>query len=297
MRGFRVAPAVLWRAFFLTGALATDSIGVAAPLNTPPPLKEFGQRNSAEAKQALDQLRHQGIAGNYYLEFQLRIMPRRGEERLANGRLWGGRNASGPLTRVSIAPPTAAENATERRLLIQNGARPAVWRWETGKSVEMVGVASLFEPIVPNTELTAFDLQMPFIFWNDFTYEGVTRFRGRPAYVIRLRPPADFAAKYSALSAVRVHLDTQFNALVQTEIIGLKGAVVKTLSLVDLKKIDEQWIPKTFDLRDEPTRNKTRLSVTGAALNLEFSPTLFEPAELAEDVRSPVGAQLMRVEP
>jgi hypothetical protein len=96
---------------------------------------------------------------------------------------------------------------------------------------------------------------------------------------------------------VRVHLDTQFNALVQTELLGERDRVTKTLSLVDLKRIGEQWIPKTFDLRDEGTRNKTRVSVTAAALGLEFAGTLFEPAMLMEPVRPPDAARMTQIEP
>ena len=96
---------------------------------------------------------------------------------------------------------------------------------------------------------------------------------------------------------MRIYLDTQFNALVQTELLGARNAVLKTFSLVDLKRIGEQWIPKTFDVRDDRTRDKTRLEVTAAGLNLDFSQTLFEPAQLAEDVRAPDESQLTRIAP
>jgi hypothetical protein len=185
----------------------------------------------------------------------------------------------------------------ERRFLIQNGRESAVWRWDTGGSVQLVDAASPFEPIVANTELSAFDLQMPFIYWEEFVYEGLERFRGRPAHIFIMRPPSAFAAKYPKLTGVRIHLDTQFNALVQTELLGAEDVVLKTISLVDLKKIDDQWIPKTLDVRDEKTRNKTRFDVTAVALGLEFSRILFEPAQLAEDVREPAESQMTRIDP
>lgn len=288
-------PAGLRRAFFVSAGLALASLLQAAPPNSaPPPLVQLGRLDPAEARAALDQLRHQGIVGNYYLEFKLRVMPRRGEERRLEGRMWGSRNAQGPLTRVSVFNPGGGD---EHRLLIQNGSRAAVWRWSAGGAVELLGVAALFEPVVPDTELTPFDLGMPFIYWDDFTYEGLQRYHGRPAHVFLLRPPAAFAAQHPALHGVRVRLDTQFNALVQTELIGANGGATKTLSLLDLKKIGDQWIPKSFDLRDETSRNKTRLGVTGAALRVEFSPALFEPAGLADTVRPPDAAQLVRIEP
>lgn len=294
----RAAPARLWRAFCLVAVvgslLAPAAWAQASRPTARPPLISLGKPDPGDARKALEQLRRQGIEGNYYLELQVRIMPRRGAERLVLGRLWGGRNEIGPLTRVSLTPPDGA--GAEQRLLIQNGRESGVWRWQPGRGPEQLGLEALLEPLVPDTELTAFDLQMPFIFWERFTYEGLRRFRGRPAHVIELQPPPDFAARHPEIGGVRVHLDSQFNALVQTELLDRRGAVLKTLSLVDLKKVDEQWIPKTFDLRDERTRNKTRVSVTAAALGLEFAGPLFEPAQLAEPVRPPAADRLTRIE-
>lgn len=289
------APAFIRRAFFVTGWVALAAcVQAAPPASAPPPLTQLGKLDQAEARQALEQLRRQGISGDYYLEFQLRVMPRRGSERLLTGKMWGARNEFGPLTRVAI---TGKPTETERRLLIQNGPRATVWRWEEGRSVEVLGVAALFEPVVPGIDLTAFDLEMPFLYWDQVHYEGLRRHRGRPAHVLVLRPPTEFSSKYPTLTAVRVHLDTQYNALVQTELLGESGEVTKTVALLDLKKIGEQWVPKSFDARDEATHDKTRLSVTAAALDLEFAPGLFEPALLANRIPPPKDTQLVRIEP
>ncbi|ACB77017.1 hypothetical protein Oter_3742 [Opitutus terrae PB90-1] len=294
----RAAPARLWRAFLLAtlaGGLITPALWAQASRTTSrPPLISIGKPDPDDARKALEQLRRQGIAGNYYLELQVRIMPRRGAERFVLGRLWGGRNEIGPLTRVSLTPEDGAGG--EQRLLIQNGRESGVWRWQPGRGPEQLGIETLLDPLIPDTELTAFDLQMPFVYWEQFTYEGLRRFRGRPAHVIELQPPPEFAARHPDIGGVRVHLDSQFNALVQTELLDRRGAVLKTLSLVDLKKVDDQWIPKTLDIRDERTRNKTRVSVTAAALGLEFAGPLFEPAQLAEAVRPPPEDRLTRIE-
>jgi hypothetical protein len=289
--------AQLWRAFFVTTCLAATVTAGPAPVRTGPPLKQIGKLDPAEAKLALEQLRHLGIAGNYYLEFELRVMPRRGEERVIQGKQWGGRDAMGTITRVSLMlPAELAGGSAERRLLIRNGPQSAVWRREPSGNVEMLGVSSLFEPLVAGTDLTAFDLQMPYIYWDAFTYEGIERFLGRPSYVLFLQPPAEFKLKYPALSGVRIHLDTQYSAPMQTQLVGKDGEVLKTISMVDLKKVGDQWIPKAFDSRDETTRNKTRMSVTAAALDVEFSRALFEPAQLADDVRPPT-SHLVRLDP
>jgi hypothetical protein len=295
---FRAAPARFWRAFFVSACCASAIAGAASPKGpAAPPLTQMGAADPTEARLALEQVRKLGIQGNYFFEFQLRVMPRRGEERLFSGQLWGSRNNLGAISRVAIRLPAEAGTPSERRLLIQNGRSSSVWRWDTGGAVEMLGAASPFDPVVPGTDLTAFDLQMPFIYWDEFKYDGLTRFRGRPAHIFVMTPPTSFAAKFPAVSGVKVYLDTQFNALVQTQILGPNRAVLKTLSLVDLKKVGEQWIPKTLDVRDEATRNKTRFEVVSAGLDLDFSGILFEPARLDESISPPPAARLTKLNP
>ncbi|MEO7700015.1 MAG: outer membrane lipoprotein-sorting protein [Opitutus sp.] len=282
----------------MTGVLVAALTSHAAPKGaTAPPLTQLGGSDPAEGRAALEQVRQQGIAGNYFLEFQLRVMPRRGAERTIPGRLWGAHNQMGPVARVSLNLPAAKSGTTERRLLIQNGRNSSVWRWDTGGTVQMLGATSPFDPLVPDCDLSAFDLQMPFLFWDDFEYKGLVRFRGRPAHMLIMKPPAAFATKYPKVTGVRVQLDTQYNALVQTEVLGAGNAVLKTLSLVDLKKVGEQWIPKTLDVRDETTRNKTRFDVVAVALDVEFARNVFEPVQLAEETRAPDSARLERIGP
>ena len=73
--------------------------------------------------------------------------------------------------------------------------------------------AEMFQPIAA-TELTAFDLQMPFLEWPDAVYEGLTKLRGRPAHQFIVYPPREVAEARPELSGVRFHLDAQFNGLV-----------------------------------------------------------------------------------
>jgi hypothetical protein len=293
MPEFSNAPAVIWRAFFFAVGLGAGAMVSAAPSPTTPPTTyvQFGGPDQAEGRRVLAQFRRAGIAGEYYLEFDLRVLPRRGDEQVFHGKLWGTRNEQGAVLRVAIADATGHE----RRLLIQNGENAAVWRSDS--PTDTPKVVESFEPLVPGVELTAFELQMPFIYWPDAKLERVSRIRGRPAHVFLFRPPAAWAAQHHDIAGVRAYLDTQFNAPVQTELLDPQGAVVRTLSLVDLKKVGEQYIVKTVDLRNEATRDKTRFQVTGAALGLEFSSVVFEPAHLGETLQSPGADKLTRFAP
>jgi hypothetical protein len=252
----------------------------------PPSYLQLSQPDQAQGRQILEQFRQEGIRGDYYLEFELRVMPRRGDERVLHGALWGSRNAAGPISRVSIQPPAAG--AAELRLLVQGGPAPALWRWtgESGAAAARLGVAELFTPVA-GTGLTPFDLQMPFLYWPDFVYEGLVRVAGRPAHQFLLYPPPDMAASHPELTGVRVFLDTQYVALVEAELIGEGGKPLKAVSLLDLKKLADQWLVKSIDLRDETTREKTRFTVTAAALNQQFAPAVFDAANLAEPAPVP----------
>ncbi|HVS50950.1 MAG TPA: hypothetical protein VHD62_01250 [Opitutaceae bacterium] len=287
----KFTPATIWRAFFVFSLGVACARGASPPAQ-PPELAQVGLPDAAETREILEQFRHSGIAGQYFLQFELHALPRRGAETVFHGRMWGGRNADGALSRVEL---TDSANRTHR-LLVQNGEHAAVWRF-AGARVEQLGVAALFEPVIPGVEITAFDLQMPFLYWPDAKVQRIARVLGRPAHAILFTPPAAFAAQHPEIAAVRVYLDTQFNALVQVDVIGAKNTVTKTTALVGLKKVGEQWIPKALDVRNELTRDKTRFLVAGAALNLDLAPAVFEPASLAEDVRAPAADRIVPVEP
>ncbi len=288
----RIAPAVSWRAFFLCAALGSVAL-VGAPASKPPELAQSGKPDAAEAARLLEQFRQAGIPGEYYLEFDLRSLPRRGPERSFHGRLWGGRNRDGAITRVEINDGSGATH----RLLIQNGPQAAVWRVTDGKTAPL-SVAELFKPIIPGVDVTAFDLQMPYLYWPGATLEKVARsVLGRPAYAYMVRAPAEFAKQHAEIVAARAYLDTQFNALVQTELIGADNKVTKSFAFLNLKKVGDRYIPKAADYRNEVTRDKTRLEVTGAALNLKLPPAMFEPAELARPAAPPAAGEITHLAP
>jgi hypothetical protein len=280
----RVAGGAIALAAFLVAAT-----GAAAQPRYRPPAQylQLGQPDQEEGRKILEEFRQRGIAGDYYLEFELRVMPRRGPEQVRRGQVRGTRGADGPVSRVSVR---SGDAASEVRLLVRSGAHPALWRWPAAQegTPQPLDLGAMFEPVA-GTDLTAFDLQMPFLYWPDFTYEGLARMLGRPAHQFLLCPPPEMAARRPELTGVRVYLDTQYGALVRAELIGPEGRTVKTVSLGGVKKIGEQWIVKTVDLRDEATRNKTRFTVTAAALDLHLSADLFDPAALAAPLPPPVG--------
>lgn len=249
--------------------LGAQGIPVARPA---PVYLSGGKPDQAEGARLLGNFRQAGIAGTYWLSFELRVMPRKGEERVLEGELFGTRGPAGPLTRLSLG---------DERWLIQSGPAPAAWTAPEGKAVHAATPAETLQPLA-GTDFTVFDLQMPFLHWPDFVYEGLAKVRGRPAHRFLLFPPADFVAARPGLSGVRIYIDTQFQALVQAEQLGGDGQTVKSVTLLDLKKVGEQWLVKSVDLRNHATRDKTRLTFRAAALELALPAESFEPAQLAQ---------------
>ena len=292
-RSGRFAPAFVWRAFFVfVLELFAPVAGSAAPAGALPELAQVGKPNAEEAARLIVQFRNSGIPGDYYLEFELRGLPRRGEGVTLQGRWWGSRNDRGAISRIELTDATGVLH----RFLLQNGDEAAVWRIAEGRPARM-GVNEMLAPLVPGVEVSAFDLQMPFLYWPGATVEKITRVLGRPSHAFVFPAPAEFKAQHAEISAARAYLDTQFNVPMQTEIIGRNGKVTKTLALLSLKTIDKQTLPKAADYRNEVTRDKTRLQVTGAALNLQLPRSIFEPTSLAQPARPPQPDRVVRIDP
>lgn len=227
-----------------------------------------GRADQAEGARIMRDFRRAGIAGDYWLQFDLRILPNRGAERTIRGQLFGTRVDSGPLSRLVLG---------ERQdWIIRSGRDPAAWQRQGG-AFAPVPDADLLTRLA-GTNLTLFDLQMPFLYWNDYVYEGTARVRGRQTQSFILYPPESLATRLPGLAGVRIHIDAQFQALFQAEMLGATGAVERTITILDLKKADEQWIVKSIDVRDLRTRDKTRFLVTAAALNLELPADTFTAA-------------------
>lgn len=240
-----------------------------------------GKADQAEGARILSEFRQGQIPGDYWLSFELRVMPRQGAERTLTGALLGSPGARGPLSRLTVGGGD---------WLIESGPQPSAW-------ILAGGVATAAAPgqTLADTGVTIFDLQMPFLYWPDFTYEGPARVRGRPTSSFVLRPPAGQPVPMTELTGVRVLIDVQFHAMVQAELLGAGGTVLKSISLLDLKKVGEQWLVKEVDIRDHRTRDKTRFSVRAAALDLAWPAGVFTPAGLSAPPPPVPGAKVVRL--
>lgn len=289
----KVSPALFRRAFFLGGVLWQAAVFAAAPAGPRPELAQVGKPTPEEAARLVEQFRGSGIPGDHYLEFELRQLPRRGEGPTFKGRWWGSRNDQGAVTRIELLDTPAGP----QRLLLQNGEQAKVWRLQDGRAVE-VGVAEWMAPLIPGVEISAFDLQMPYLYWPGAGVEKITRsVLGRPAYLFVFPAPAAFRAQFAGIGSSRAYFDAQFNVPMQTEVLDATGKVTRTLALLSLQTVNKQTLPKAADYRNEVTRDKTRLLITGVALGLDLPDTVFRPAQLADPAAAPAAGQIVRVTP
>ncbi|MBL9188527.1 MAG: hypothetical protein JNK23_13655 [Opitutaceae bacterium] len=287
------APALSRRAFcFLAAGLLAVGAHGASPPTVLPELAQIGKPNAEQAARLVEQFRTAGIPGDYYLEFELRSLPRRGTGPTLTGRWWGTRNDRGTLSRIEITGTTGGMH----RFILQNGDGATVWQSADGGAAPMKAEA-LLAPLTPEIELTAFDLMMPFLYWPNPTVEKITRMLGRPAHQFLFPAPPAFTAVHPGIGAVRAWLDTQFNAPTQIEIIGPDGRARRSFSLLELKNVGGQHLPKSVDYRNELTRDKTRLQLTAGALNLSHPSALFAPATLTKPATPIDASRLTRIDP
>lgn len=238
--------------------------------------------DQAEGADILGQMRQALMAEDTYLEFELKVLPRRGEETSSEGRLWASHNSDGPVMRLSLGEGT---------LLVQSGLNPMAWRWSSRAQREpaVMDVATCFAPLA-DSDLSAFDLQMPFLFWEDYVYEGQGMVGGRTADTFLVKPPPSVATQRPELTAIRFHLDRTYHAILLAEHIGKDGAVMKTFRLIGLKRVGDRYTMKAVEIRDEVTRRKTRLTVAAARIGDSLPAAMFKPEYLDRGLSKSVRA-------
>lgn len=258
------------------------------------PLDTLGENpNQEDGWEVLRKFRSLGISGDYSFRFQLQIMPRREKTRKVAGVLYGTMNDLGPLTRVDVVVEEASVDSQAKfvpektvRLLLQNGVLSNAFMQvdgENGGVPRVVETNDYFHPIA-ESNFTVFDLLMPYTYWQRFRYEGRTTFRGRPTHVFWMYPPAEDAYLQKVVSGVRIYLDEEFYALMQAEIFDADKKPSKTVTVVDFKKVDEEWILNQVDVRDEQTRDKTRFKVLDARMHIDVPASVFSMQGLTDTV-------------
>lgn len=268
--------------FLALATFAAATLSVSAQSNrrgrVPPNLRDPAQLDEAEGARILRNFRNVRLAGDFLFRVNLVYQPHRGETVTYTGR-FGGEFRGGMRTRVDLEQP--GSSGEPLRFLQWNGPEPRLWKFTDGATVDAATDELLFQPLLPGITIRPFDVQMPFIYWDDYAYEGSGRLKGRPIHYFLLYPPED-DARYADIGAVRVALDEDYNAALRAEVLDGEGDRLRRIEGQGIKKVDDQWIVSRIDLIDFTTRDRTILRVTAARVGLDLPAALFTPAGLAQ---------------
>jgi len=220
-----------------------------------------------EAAQMWGAFKNSSIAGDYAMSFTLTHSPKRGEDVLYEGEIFGARRGEETLTRLRIRK-SGGEKFSDF-LISHSPSGGSVAKAEGGKFAA-VPKSDWFKPLVDGLIYSPFDLMMPYKNWR-WRYAGGGRI-GQAVYFFDLYPPADMAEQ---IGKVRMAITREFNSPAQTEIFSPGGARLKTVSLGSVKKIDGLWIVRETSARDDATRDKDKLVFRAAAVRTVLDSKIF----------------------
>ena len=238
--------------------------------------------DAAEAAKMVQLFRAQRPEENFCFQFQLEHKPRRGRTVRYEGILFGSRNRFGPVSRVKLFREKIGEGSpvglSPIEIIVQNGLVPRVWvRRKAVDDFVLIKDSTLFEPIFEGVLYTPFDLQMPFIFWNDYVYEGPSRVLSRIGQNFRMLPPEGSLAESNDVTAVRIAIDDTYYALLRAEVLEAKNKVRSRFTVRGIRKVQGHYIVKEVELKNMTTKDATSFKVKAARVGLPLDSAMFNP--------------------
>ena len=153
----------------------------------------------------------------YSLKFQLRHMPRRGNETVKNGILYGPFLGCG-VSRLSVVRDSQKNNFSN--FLLKNGKDPKFWNVTSNElQPNLISREESLAPLVQGMNQTAFDLLMPFVFWNG-EYKNSGKVAGRPAPIFSFTCPPWITKVKPHWQNITLALADAYAAPLRVEIIG-----------------------------------------------------------------------------
>jgi len=206
------------------------------------------------------------------MKFLLRHMPRRGKETTRSGIMYGPFLGSG-IVRLHLLPESSNNESLD--FLLENGLEPKFWiRDHVNSKTERITIENSINPLIEGMNQTAFDLLMPFVFW-DGVYLKSGKVAGRPAHLFSFRIPDWVNHIKPNLTEIVMALDKSYEAPLRVETYENRNVPSKTYILNSVKKVEDNWIVKSIDCKNRLDRSATRFEVLSAAFNLDLDLSLF----------------------
>jgi len=242
--------------------------------------------DAEEGAKRIASFRAQRLNGDFCFKFQLEHKPR-GSSRTVryNGVVFGSWNQRGPVSRFQLYPEPVKRGETVEvspiDLIVQNGVSPEVWiRHGADAPFARIEDGALFEPIFDGVIYTPFDLQMPFIYWDDYTYKGPANILSRIGQRFLMKPPQGSWSARHGISGVQIALDDMYYGLLGVKVFGVDGEPRSEFTLRSFQKVQGQYIVKEIVL-SEVDRGKvqgsTGFKVKEASVGLIFDAAVFNP--------------------
>ena len=264
--------------FFLEASVRFPARGFAKILTDESAQERLSDYRSFLLSESNGSRFHEG----YSLQFQLRHMPRRGNETVKTGILYGPFLGCG-VSRLSVVRDSQKNNFSN--FLLKNGKDPKFWNITSNELQPiLISPEESLAPLVQGMNQTAFDLLMPFVFWNG-EYKNSGKVAGRPAHIFSFTCPPWITKVKPHWQNITLALDDAYDAPLRVEILGKSQIAERTLILRKFKKVGNRWIVKEIDCHDRKSRSVTRMTVTSAALGLDLDQTLFLPENLVQPIR------------
>lgn len=273
----------------------------AQPKGRPrPQFTDPQELDAAEGARYMEAFRESRISGTFCFVFELKHMPRRAESIYCYGKWWGDyRVPSQPANRMMICPPVElggclslvwARTPPDHNCRAPDAPAAAsrMYYHYEGSDQPALPLApeQYLQPVLGNLVFTPFHLEMPFLDWEEYEYEGPTRTKGRKAHQFLLYPPDD-DNRFASIGAVRVILDAAFKALLAAEVLSPaeEPEILQRFQANSFKKAFDRWFVKEFDLLDYQTRDKTRFTVEAVAFDYDLPDWIFTEERLPERVQ------------
>lgn len=242
--------------------------------------------DAEEGAKRIASFRAQRLSGDFCFKFQLEHKPKKSSQTVRyDGVMFGSWNERGPVNRFQLYPERVTRGklveVSPIELIVQNGVSPEVWiRHGAAESFVRIQEEALFKPIFDGVIYTPFDLQMPFIYWNDYTYEGPANVLSRIGQRFLMKPPEDSLSARHGISGVQIALDDMYYGLLGVEVFGVDGETRSEFTLRSFQKVQGQYIVKEIVLSEVDAgkvQSSTGFKVKGASVGLIFDTAIFDP--------------------
>jgi hypothetical protein len=263
---------VWWGLFF-----TTLSVWAQPRLDDP----GFIQLTAPQATQVLNDFRASRLSSDLCLQFTITHQPRQGESSAPiPGLLWATWNRQGPQLRVEI--PAHGQTPRLAFLASKSTSESKFWISQGDEAPRLLTNANLNQPLANGLLLTPFDIALPFTHWANTHYTNTERSRGRPVhFFVATNPTGESPA------TVEFGLDRVYNALVIATYRNAQKQNLRQVQIEEFAKVDDQWLIGSCSVRDEATRDVDVLRFTGASLQLQIPPELFEASSLHHQTPAP----------